>query len=238
MVAALIANRLTAPRPLYDVAGWAGVFASHDWLGAPAALLNDDRLGRALDAISAHLDEIAGALALAAGGQLRCGGGPPTLGFHLGGVLRRVATRMSVPPGRLRAFFGSAWSSPPAQGGPRHHRRWDCPVRARAADGSCHEGAETHTLLERLRSFAAPRRLLLVADSALVSKDNLAAADAARMRFVSRLPLASIMNRPPWVCLPRRGGRCPIYRRVRRLPKKAAPDLPGAGRQHRDHRKR
>ena len=54
-----MANRLTAPRPLYDVMGWAQSYASHDWLGAPASLLNDDRLGRALDAISSRLDEIA-----------------------------------------------------------------------------------------------------------------------------------------------------------------------------------
>src|SRR5207249_11037227 len=58
----------------------------------------------------------------------------------------------------------------------------------RVTDGSRHEGAETGTLLERMRSLAAPRRLLLVADSALVTKPNLAAADAAGTCFVSRLP--------------------------------------------------
>jgi hypothetical protein len=58
----------------------------------------------------------------------------------------------------------------------------------RVVDGGRHEGAETHELLETLRGFAAPRRLLLVADSALVTKANLAAADAAGIRFVSRLP--------------------------------------------------
>src|SRR3989441_6152513 len=66
VIAALVANRLTAPRPLYDVVGWAQSHASNDWLGVPAGLLNDDRLGRALDALSRHLDEVAGALAMAA----------------------------------------------------------------------------------------------------------------------------------------------------------------------------
>ena len=56
------------------------------------------------------------------------------------------------------------------------------------AGGARHEGAATGELLEMLRSFAAPRRLLLVADSALVTKANLAAADASSIRFVSRLP--------------------------------------------------
>ena len=154
VVAALVANRLTAPRPLYDVAGWAGVFASHDWLGAPAALLNDDRLGRALDAISAHLDEIAGAVALAAVANFGveaarlhwdftsvafCGAYPeqhdraPTIGFgHSSdrrGHRRQLKVAHATTPEGI-ALYG------------------------RVADGSRHEGAETHTLLERLRSFA------------------------------------------------------------------------------------
>ena len=37
VIAALVANRLTAPRPLYDVVGWAESYASSDWLGVPVA---------------------------------------------------------------------------------------------------------------------------------------------------------------------------------------------------------
>src|SRR6266852_3133823 len=66
------------------------------------------------------------------------------------------------------------------------------PLYGRVVDGSRHEGAETNTLLETLRGLAAPRRLLLVADSALVTTANLCACDAtadgARIHFVSRLP--------------------------------------------------
>jgi hypothetical protein len=62
------------------------------------------------------------------------------------------------------------------------------PLFGRVVSGGGHEGAETGQLLEQLRGLAAPRRLLLVADSALVTKANLAAADTAGIRFVSRLP--------------------------------------------------
>ena len=48
---ALIASRLCSPSPLYDVAGWASGAAVQELLGIPAALLNDDRLGRALETV-------------------------------------------------------------------------------------------------------------------------------------------------------------------------------------------
>ena len=48
------------------MAGWAEAYATGDWLGTPAALLNADRLGRALDALAGRLDQVAGALALSA----------------------------------------------------------------------------------------------------------------------------------------------------------------------------
>jgi transposase len=54
----LILNRLMAPRPLYQVADWLGRTVLVYTLGVPAAKFNDDRLGRALDAISQHTREI------------------------------------------------------------------------------------------------------------------------------------------------------------------------------------
>jgi hypothetical protein len=62
VICALVANRLCDPRPLYDVRGWADEQGAHPLLGTPAALLNDDRLGRALDALARVIDEVKGAL--------------------------------------------------------------------------------------------------------------------------------------------------------------------------------
>ena len=188
VVAALVANRLTAPRPLYDVAGWANAYGTNDWLGTPGALLNDDRLGRALDALAGRLDEVASAVALAAIGEFGadaarlhwdftsvafCGAYPdqddasPRVGF--GHSSDRQAHRRQLKVAHATTAAG-------------------VPLFGRVVDGARHEGAETGTLLETLRSFAGPKKLLLVADSALVTKANLAAADAAGIRFVSRLP--------------------------------------------------
>src|SRR5713226_50736 len=49
VVMALVANRLTAPRPLYDIVAWAEAWAVAETFGLPPAALNDDRLGRCLD---------------------------------------------------------------------------------------------------------------------------------------------------------------------------------------------
>ncbi len=58
VVVILCLNRLVAPRPLSGVADWAAKTVIEEWTGVPARKLNDDRLGRALDAIYPHLEEI------------------------------------------------------------------------------------------------------------------------------------------------------------------------------------
>jgi len=64
VIAALVANRLSAPAPLYDVAGWAGQAAIAELLNVPASLLNDDRLGRALEAFWPVAEDLRGRLLL------------------------------------------------------------------------------------------------------------------------------------------------------------------------------
>ena len=58
VVCALIASRLCSPSPLYDIAGWASGAAVHELLGIPPALLNDDRLGRALETFAVYAEDV------------------------------------------------------------------------------------------------------------------------------------------------------------------------------------
>ena len=58
VVCALIASRLCSPSPLYDVAGWASGAAVHELFGIPPALLNDDRLGRALETFAVYSEHL------------------------------------------------------------------------------------------------------------------------------------------------------------------------------------
>ena len=58
VVSALVLNRLTAPRPLYKVADWMFFSILPLVWRIPARKFNDDRLGRALEAIEPHLQAI------------------------------------------------------------------------------------------------------------------------------------------------------------------------------------
>jgi len=62
VIEALIANRLTSPVPLVKVTDWARDHAVTEVFGIDPAQLNDDRIGRALDAVAPELAHIIGSV--------------------------------------------------------------------------------------------------------------------------------------------------------------------------------
>ena len=62
VVEALVLNRLTAPRPLYRIEAWARQIGLDVLTGRDPARLNDDRLGRTLDALAPRVDDVQAAL--------------------------------------------------------------------------------------------------------------------------------------------------------------------------------
>jgi hypothetical protein len=60
VVEALVANRLTAPRPLYDSVAWAAEWAVAETCGLPPAALNAERLGRGLDELARGQEALRG----------------------------------------------------------------------------------------------------------------------------------------------------------------------------------
>ena len=58
VVLAMVANRMTHPRPLSNFVDWGDRFAVADAIGIEPEKLNDDRLGRTLDRLADHLDEV------------------------------------------------------------------------------------------------------------------------------------------------------------------------------------
>jgi Domain of unknown function (DUF4277) len=62
----ILANRLTQPKAMDHLLDWAKKWAGRETFGLDVERLNDDRLGRALDALATKIDPIQGAVTLTA----------------------------------------------------------------------------------------------------------------------------------------------------------------------------
>jgi hypothetical protein len=178
VVAALIANRLCAPAPLYDIAAWGSNAALHEVLGTPGMLLNDDRLGRALEAFAPVAESVRGAAALAAVD-----------------VFGADAARLHVDLTTLRVAGAYADSELIAKGWGSDRRVTrqvqmlqatnpeGIPLYVRPHPGNAAELSCIGMALERLAALLGPG-VLICADSALGNFKNLCAAHRAGLRFV------------------------------------------------------
>ncbi|MDT0347801.1 IS1634 family transposase, partial [Streptomyces litchfieldiae] len=195
VIEVLVANRLTAPAPLFRVGDWARDWAVEEVFGIEAELLNDDRLARALDAIAPHLDRLAGSVGAAAIGAF----GLDTARIHWDMTSMSVhgaypvedqdedypMVRYGHPKDRrvdlkqVQAGLGVS-----ADGG--------VPVHARVFDGGAGEVAQVVDAMKALRQLAGERRLLLVADSKLYSWGNIGALLDAGVDFIAPVPASKI----------------------------------------------
>ena len=190
VIAALVANRLCGPAPLYDVAGWASSAAMAELFGVPAGLLNDDRLGRALEALAPVAEQIRGGLALAA--AARCSADLSRLHLDM------TAVRFSG------GYTGSAlvakgWAAERTIA--RQIKTMQVSTRAgvtvyyRPHPGASNEAPCFADTLERIRELAPPG-VVCVIDSGFGHLSKLCAADAAGMRFV--VPLRADTGWADW----------------------------------------
>ena len=178
VVAALVANRLSAPSPLYDVAGWASSAALAELFDIPAMLLNDDRLGRALEALRpGRRDRCAASWRWprphGGAGPVPAASGPDrcplrrrlrALGAGRQGLGRRPQHRPAGPhPAGIHPRRGPGLL-------PATQRRRQRAALLRRGDGTA-------------RALAPPG-LVVVADSGLGYLGHLCAADRAGLRFV------------------------------------------------------
>jgi transposase len=185
VVEALIANRLCAPAPLYDVSGWASSAAVQELFGTPAGLLNDDRLGRALEALAPIAELVRGEAALRAAQvfavdvgrlhvdltKIRVAGAylDSTLVGKGWGPDRKVARQVQA----LQAVSGDG-----------------VPLYVRPYTGNAADVASLGESFERLRELF-PEAGVMIADSALGNVKNLSEAQRAGVRFIVPLRASS-----------------------------------------------
>jgi transposase len=181
VVVALIASRLASPSPLYDLAGWASGAAIAELFGIPHQLLNDDRLGRCLEALHPHAEELRGAVMLRAIERF----GLDAARLHLDLTALRVAGAYEDS-----ALVQKGWSADRRVA--RQIRALQAtssegvPLYLRPGAGSAAELSMIGGSLERLRALLPPG-LLVVADSALGNIKPLCEADRAGLRFIAPL---------------------------------------------------
>ena len=186
VIEALIANRLTSPAPLVRVTDWAHDWAVEEVFGIDPASLNDDRIGRALDAIAPELDHIVGSVGVQAISVF----GIDTSRMHwdmtsvsLHGNYEQTdadhpAPRFGHPKDRrvdLKQI--QAGLAATGDGG--------IPVFHRAYDGGAAEVAQVAGAMTALKKMAAPREFLLIGDSKLVSYNNVSSMIASGVEFIA-----------------------------------------------------
>jgi Domain of unknown function (DUF4277) len=186
VIEALVANRLTSPTPLRRVQDWAAAWAVPEVFGILPETLNDDRIGRALDAIAPRLDAIVGSV----GAQAIAAFGLDVARLHWDMTSISLSGAYDGPEeGFIAPRFGHPKDRRPdlkqVQTGLGVSGDGGVPVFHRAYDGGAGEVAQVAGAMRALRQLAGKRRFLLVGDSKLVSYANLRAIMAAEVDFIA-----------------------------------------------------
>jgi hypothetical protein len=186
VIEALVANRLTSPKPLLRVEEWARGWAVEETFGVDPAALNDDRIGRALDAVAPELDRIVGSV----GARAIAAFGIDVSRLHwdmtsisLYGAYEQTEDEFAAPG------FGHPKDRRPdpkqVQAGLAVAGDGGIPVLHRAYDGGAGEVNQVVGAMTALTRMAGPRRFLLVGDSKLVSYGNLRDMIDAEVEFIA-----------------------------------------------------
>lgn len=186
VIETLIANRLSSPRPLVHVERWAEEWAVEVVFGVEASSLNDDRIGRALDAVAPHLEGIVGSI----GAQAISEFGLDVARLHWD----MTSISLHGDYDTLDEEFAQ-----PSYGHPKDRRPdlkqiqtglavtgdGGVPILHRAFDGKAGKVNQVVRAMESLRAMCGERSFLLVGDSKLVSFENLRQLIAAGTTFIA-----------------------------------------------------
>ncbi len=186
VIETLLANRLTSPAPLVRVTDWAGEQAVEEVFGINPALLNDDRIGRALDAIAPELDHIIGSV----GAQAISVFGLDTSRLHWDMTSISLYGAFDQPDtGHPAPRFGHPKDRRPdlkqIQAGLAVTGDGGVPVFHRAYDGGAGEVAQVVGAMTELQKMARPQDFLMIGDSKLVSYNNVSAMIESGTGFIA-----------------------------------------------------
>jgi hypothetical protein len=178
VVCALVASRLCSPSPLYDIAGWASGAAVHELLGIPPALLNDDRLGRALETFAVYAEDLRSRVAASA---------IERFGVTAGRLHVDLTTVGVCGAYEHSALIAKGWAADRRVARQVRTLQASTPdgtvLYSRPDPGNAAELTLVGASLERLLKVSGPG-LLIVCDSAIGQPKTLREIDHAGVRFI------------------------------------------------------
>jgi len=186
VIEALVANRLTSPAPLVHVEDWARAWAVEEVFCLSPQVLNDDRIGRALDAVAPGLDGIVGSVGARAIAEF----GVQVARIHWDMTSISLFGAYAAPDqDYIEPRFGHPKDRRPdllqVQAGLAVSADGGVPLWHRAYDGGAGEVTQVVPAMEALSKLAGERTFLMVGDSKLVSYPNLRAIIKAEVSFVA-----------------------------------------------------
>ena len=207
VLSVLVGNRLNSPAPLYQVGEWAKTYAAEEVFGTPATLLNDDRIGRALDAIYPHLETLKGSIGWRAITEFGIDTAVwhwdfTSLSFH-GAFEDQDAEGPQVTYGHSKArrpdlkqvMVGFGVTGDGAI--PLHHN---------TVNGSTAEVGQVVTGFQKLKELAKRDNLIMIGDIKLISQPNIIRGCRAGVQFCAPAP-ASDTFREVFLSIPAEGRR-------------------------------
>lgn len=190
LVEVMVLNRLLRPKALFRLGEWAKTAAVTDYFGLTPAQLNDDRLGRALERLAQHGEQVQTALVLTAIREFRLD--VSQIHYDITTLELFGAYDIDVPEG------GTPPTPMPAYGHTKSGRKnvkqvqlgmnvtgdGGVPISHLTLDGNAAESPTHLENLRRLRKMLPRKKLLYIADTKLDTAGNLLTVAAHEGQFL------------------------------------------------------
>lgn len=188
LVEVLVCNRLLRPQALFKVDEWAQAAAVTDYFGLEPGQLNDDRLGRALERLARHADQVQAALVLTAIRQFQL----EVTQIHYDITSVELYGAYELPQGQTPSTPMPTYGR--TKSGRKHIKQIQVGVNATGdggvplahlpLDGNAPEAPSHLDNLRRLRALLPKRPLLYIADTKLDTPENLLTVAAGGGHFL------------------------------------------------------
>ncbi len=202
---AIIANRLTQPKAMYQLLSWAQRWGVREVFGIAEEHLNDDRLGRCLDALADQIDPIQGEITVAAVWQFDLD--LSQLYWDLTSVVLtgEYPPEEQDPSHPQPAYgFGGEHGCKQLRVGELVTADGGVPVWHHTYDGNTADVGTVVAQMEAFRQHALLPECLVIGDTKLLSADVIRKLRRQRLHFLAPLPKSAELEEA-FLALPQEG---------------------------------